>query len=71
MNAFTLLPYAVPVMALGIYAALRFARWFDASTQLRRAVLWHNAVVDLEMDQGYWTQDDRITDIDVDHGYVT
>ena len=71
MNAFTLLPVAVPLMALGIYAALRFARWLDASTRLRQAVTWHNAVVDYEVTQGIYTYDGSITDICVDNGYVT
>jgi hypothetical protein len=71
MNAFTLLPVAVPLMALGIYAALRFARWLDRPTLLRQAIIWHNAVVDHERTQGRYIYDGSITDIRVDHGYVT
>lgn len=71
MNAFTILPLAMPVMALGIYAMLRFARWFDRPTQLRQAITWHSAVVDHERTQGIYTHDSSITDIKVDNIYVT
>ena len=63
MNAFTLLPVAVPLMAAGIYGMLMFARWLDRPTLLRRAIAWHNAVVDHEVAQGIYVHDGSITDI--------
>jgi hypothetical protein len=75
MNAFTMLPYALPFIALGTYAMLRFARWLDtphrAARMRRQAILWHNAVTDHEIAQGtYSTEWEELTDIDVNHGYV-
>jgi hypothetical protein len=75
MNAFTLLPYALPFIALGTYIALRLARWLDEgreATALRRqAIVWHNAVVDYERSQGIYTYDGSITDITIREGYIT
>ena len=75
MNAFTLLPPAMPFLAIGTYAAVRFARWLDhgskAAAERRKAHAWHKAVVAHERAQGIYTYDGAISDITIKHGYVT
>lgn len=67
MNAFSMLPYAIIELGLGIWLMLRLTRWLDtpsrAAHQRRQAHRWHNAVVDAERAQGIYVYDGSITDI--------
>lgn len=77
MTAFTTLPYALPFLALGAYAAVWFARRLDrhqgmhtkALGMRRQAALWHDAVTGREREQGLHRFDIPITDINVSRGF--